>query len=642
MDIPSFHSPLTDNQLNLAKTFAKSCRKSILEMVVNAQSGHPGGSLSTIDYLSILYPFIIGQTGESIIVSNGHISPAIYSTLAEMNYIPKQEVISTFRQINSPYEGHINRHVPGIEYGTGPLGIGVSVASAFATSEKLQGTHQKIYAIMGDGECQEGQVHEMIHYAKHYKLDNLILFVDYNQVQLSGSIKEILNINVEKIFAAGDWNILNIDGHNYQEIWAALSTAQQSAAPTVIIGHTVMGKGVPFMEETGKNHQADWHGKAPAKDHPLLSQTLDHLTLDSKETATLQDFQNHSIKWTPTPHKSPEFLSQNPSINTGTPRRYDTTQLTDPRTAYGNALYDLATENPEVIALSADLKGSVKTDIVSQNLPSQHIECGISEQHMISLAGGLSIKGFVPFASTFGAFMTSRAKDQARVNDINQTNVKMVATHCGLSVGEDGPTHQAIDDKSSFVGFFNTAIIEPADPNQTDSIIRYIASHYGNFYVRMGRHKYPVITKENGEIFFDENYQFQYGKTDLIRNGHDLTILSSGATLYEALLAHQELQKLHPAKSIALINASTFNIFDETLLNSLRETKSLITVEDHNTKSGIFHQLAPLLITHNISLKKVSNLGVTAYQLSGTAQDLYAASEIDATAIIKHAALHLK
>ena len=138
---------------------------------------------------------------------------------------------------------------------------------------------------------------------------------------------------------------------------------------------------------------------------------------------------------------------------------------------------------------------------MKKEFPERHIECGIAEQHMMSASGGLSLLGLVPFCSTFGAFMTSRAKDQARVNDINETNVKMVATHCGLSVGEDGPTHQVIDDISSFAGFFHTKIFEPADPNQCDRMIRAVAAMNGNVYVRMGRAKIPVITKEDGTAF---------------------------------------------------------------------------------------------------------------------------------------------
>src|SRR3989338_5807148 len=128
-NLPALGTELTDEHRAFLSAFSKSCRRSIIEMTANAQSGHPGGSLSSIDYLAALYGFIVSQTGESVVVSNGHISPAIYSVLAELGYIPKDEVVKTFRKIGSIYEGHVTRHVPGVEYGTGPLGIGVSVAT---------------------------------------------------------------------------------------------------------------------------------------------------------------------------------------------------------------------------------------------------------------------------------------------------------------------------------------------------------------------------------------------------------------------------------------------------------------------------------------------------------------------------------
>lgn len=632
MNLPQIGQPLTDDQIKFLETFARSARKSILEMVVNAQSGHPGGSLSSIDYLATIYAFILGQTGEKIVVSNGHISPGVYSTLAEMGYIPKEEAVKTFRKINSIYEGHVTRHVPGVWYGTGPLGIGVSVASAFAQAEKLKRSGQKVFALAGDGECQEGQVHEMIHFAKQHNLNNLILFIDYNKVQLTASLKDIIDIDISKTFEAGHWNVIEVDAHNYQEIWSALDKAYKSDKPVAILGHSIMGQGVDFMEATGKAHMADWHGKAPKPEQ--VEMILEAFTLNPEEEALLENFRKTVVKWHPEPMHNPPLLSEI-KIDTGKPIVYDTQTLTDCRSAYGKALLELAQLNSNIIALTADLKGSVMTQAVSEQLPDQYIECGIAEQHMVSAAGGFSLDGFIPFCSTFGAFMSSRAKDQARVNDINCTNVKMVATHCGLSVGEDGPTHQAIDDSGSFLGMFNTGVIEPADPNQTDRIIRYIASHYGNFYVRMGRHKFPVITKEDGTVFYDENYQYSYGRTDLIRPGSNLTIAATGPMVHEALMARESLKQSHPDLSIEIIAVSSIKKFDETLINSIKKTGKVITVEDHNSISGLGGQLARHLQEHGIVTEVFKMIAPEEYQLSGKADELYKKAGIDADGIVK-------
>lgn len=628
-NLPKLGSPLEQSHLDLLNAFTKSARHSILSMVTNAQSGHPGGSLSTIDYLSTLYAFIIGQTGEKVVVSNGHISPCVYATLAEMGYAPKEEVVQTFRKAGSIYEGHITRHVKGIDYGTGPLGVGVSVASAFALAAKKKGTQDKSYFVMGDGEAQEGQVHEMIHFAKHHKLNNLIGFMDYNKVQLTASIEETLDIDVIKTFEAGHWNVIECNAHDFQDIWKALSEAQNSDSPVMIIGHSIMGQGSAFMQPAGEANKADWHGKAPKPEE--IQEDLQSLTTTPEENSLLEDFRQNHIKFQPEPNPYPELLSP-VEVNTGEPILYTTEELTDCRSAYGKALLDLAKHNKKVVALTADLKGSVMTKFVSAELPEQYIECGIAEQHMVSATGGLSLDGFIPFCSTFGAFISSRAKDQARVNDINYCNTKMVVTHCGLSVGEDGPTHQAIDDMGAFIGHFNTHVIEPADPNQTDRIIRYVASHYGNFYVRMGRHKFPVITKEDGTPFYGKDYVYEYGKSDVIRNGSALTIAASGAGVTEALKAREIL-----GADIEIIAVSSIKKFDQTLLDSIAKTKKVITIEDHNPVSGLGGQLAQYLLKNDIPTDAYHSIGVTEYQLSGKQAELYRMASIDAEAIAEAA-----
>ena len=630
LKIPNLSDRLSEEQIAFLRAFAKSCRHSIIAMLKNSQSGHPGGSLSSIDYLSLLYSYIISQTEEQVIISNGHISPAVYSVLAELNIISKEEVIRDFRKVGSKFEGHITRHVDGINYGTGPLGIGVSVAAGQAWAEKYLETGKNVYVIMGDGEADEGQVHEMMLFAKKYKLDNLILFVDYNQVQLTGSLEETMPIDLPAIFKAEGWHVIQVDGHDYQAMWQALSEANNvEGKPIVIIGKTIMGKGVKGMEEEGVNLKSTWHGKAPKPE--IADEMLKDLNPTIEELSLIEQI-HPLIKWEVKHNKYPELLSEI-NINTGSPTLYDSSTITDCRSAYGKALLDLAKLNKNIVALSADLRGSVMTKFVANELPKQHIECGIAEQHMVSCAGGISLMNFIPFASTFGAFLSSRAKDQARVNDINYTNVKMVATHCGLSVGEDGPTHQAIDDMGSFLGFFNTMIIEPADPNHTDRIIRYIASHYGNFYVRMGRHKFPIITKEDGTPYYDENYKYTYGKSDIIREGSDITIAATGAMVGEALKAYKLLKEKN--LSVEIVAISSIKKFDETIENSVRKTKKLLTVEDHNIQSGLGTTLTAYLSKKAIELKNVKSLGVKEYQLSGTSAQLYDKAGISAQHIAK-------
>lgn len=616
-------------QVQLAQIFAQSCRKTILQMTANAGSGHPGGSLSSIDYLSALYTSVIAQTGEPVFISNGHISPAVYSVLAEMGWVSKKEVIDGFRKKDSKFEGHVTRQVPGIWYGTGPLGIGLSVACGVALGYKLKKNKRTVYAIIGDGEGNEGQIYEAMNFAHKFGLDNLVVAMDYNRVQLSDKTATIMPYNPVEIFKAGGWNVLEINGHNYDDIFEALDIAREkNGSPTFICAETIMGKGVDFMEAEGIQYKATWHGKAPMPEQ--IIHAVEQLQLSADEEKILKNFRK-KIKVTPPVFKPIDFASKN-SIRSGKPKVYTGDVLTDCRSAYGAALVDLATLNKEVVALTADLAGSVKTDGVQKKFPLRHIECGVAEQCMISVSAGLEIAGFVPFCSTFGVFMTSRAKDQARVNDINKTNVKMVATHCGLSVGEDGPTHQAIDDSGSVVGFFNTMQLEPADPNHCDRLVRFIASHAGNAYLRMGRHTIPVLTRDNGKPFFDARYEYYYGRTDVLRTGTSVTIVALGGCVIEAFHAWEVLKTA--GISVEVVVASSIKAFDHTVFDSIKKTKKVLTVEDHNPYSGLGGMLARELLTHGISVERYEMLGVTNYQLSGTAEELYRGAGIDADTIL--------
>jgi len=601
-------------------------------MTTNAASGHPGGSLSCVDYLSLVYAFVISQSGDPIVISNGHISPAVYAVLAEMGYIEKTDVVEGFRKIGTPYEGHVTRHVPGVWYGTGPLGAGISAASGFALAGALKQNKEKVFALVGDGEAEEGQVYEMMHVAAKYKLDNFIVFMDYNEVQLTDNLEKVMPYDPKAHFAAAGWHVIEVDGHDYAAMWNALKEAYDvKGKPVFLLGKTIMGKGVEFMEATGRAHEATWHGKTATQEQ--IQPALDgELSLSEEQKAEIRNFVEKHVSWKPEKPAFPELLSKT-NINAGTPRVYEAGEVGDCRGAYGKALLDLAEANEDVVALTADLAGSVKTDGVKEHIPERHIEVGVAEQQMVSMSGGMSLSGFTPFCSTFGAFMTSRAKDQARVNDINMANVKMVATHCGLSVGEDGPTHQAIDDSGSVLGFFNTMQLEPADPNQCDRMIRFIASHYGNFYVRMGRHKVPVLTKEDGSVLFDVDYEYYYGRCDVLRSGSDVTIAAMGGTVAEALAAWEVLKEKGVSAEVVIV--SSIKEFDEPLFVSLVKTKKLVTVEDHNTHSGLASQLAKALQDKDIVLDASVILGVDAYQLSGKWNELYAAAGIDRGAIVE-------
>ena len=254
--------------ISFLKEKAKEIRKSIVSMITEAKSGHPGGSLSATDILTALYfsemnidpanPKMEGR--DRFILSKGHAAPAIYATLAERGYFSKDELL-TLRKFGSRLQGHPDmKKLPGIEISTGSLGQGLSVANGMALNAKIFNENYRTYIVLGDGEVQEGQIWEAAMTAAHYKLDNLCAFLDSNNLQIDGNVTEIMGVEpLDKKWEAFGWNVIKIDGHNFEEILSALEKAKECKdKPTMILAKTVKGKGVSFMENV-----CGFHGVAP-------------------------------------------------------------------------------------------------------------------------------------------------------------------------------------------------------------------------------------------------------------------------------------------------------------------------------------------------------------------------------------------
>jgi transketolase len=250
---------------------ARDIRKHVVRMVGAASSGHPGGSLSAADIVTVLYfndmnirPDDPGWPDrDRFVLSKGHAAPVLYAALAEAGYFPVDELI-TLRRIDSHLQGHPSiRSTPGVEMSTGSLGQGLSAACGMAIAAKLDGATWRVYALMGDGELEEGQIWEAVMTAAHRRLDNLTAFVDSNRLQIDGPVAEIKSMErIGERFAAFGWHVLEIDGHDIGAIMAALAEAKRiKGRPTVVVAHTVKGKGVSFME-----NQVGWHGTAPKPD----------------------------------------------------------------------------------------------------------------------------------------------------------------------------------------------------------------------------------------------------------------------------------------------------------------------------------------------------------------------------------------
>ncbi len=259
---------MNPTMLNSLKLSAANVRKMALEAVYNAKSGHPGGALSSADILTYLYKVEMNADPNNskdpdrdrFILSKGHASAGLYAILAECGYIPKED-IKTFRKADSYLQGHPDmKGINGVDMSTGSLGQGLSAACGIALAGKYDKKDYRVFALLGDGECEEGQIWEAAMFAAHYKLDNLCAFLDFNGLQIDGDITQVMNPTpFDKKFEAFGWNVVVIDGHSFEEIESALASAKATKGkPTIIIANTTKGKCVSFME-----NQASWHGAAP-------------------------------------------------------------------------------------------------------------------------------------------------------------------------------------------------------------------------------------------------------------------------------------------------------------------------------------------------------------------------------------------
>lgn len=628
----------TEELQTLELTFKRCARRIILSTTL-AGSGHPGGSLSSLSMLLVLYGIAKvdpknprAENRDRIVISQGHISPGVYSVLCEYGFFPEEPFLMEFRRAGSAFAGHVEQAVPGVEWNTGNLGQGLSAACGMAKAIKLKGLDNKVFCLMGDGEQQKGQVIEARRWAVKFGLDNLIVLIDYNKLQIGGDISKVMPQKIKEEILATSWNVIEINGHNYSEIFKALKRAinkevENPKNPTAILAHTIMGKGISFMENDPK-----WHGMALPED--LAKKALEELGFDPKELEILKEKRKSwNISFPHQPHDPLPVKIEIPE-----PIIYSSETKTDCRSAYGKALLKLAEKNnlpnkpPKILGLTCDLESSVKMGEFKKFSPSAFFESGIQEHHTASVSGALSKEGFLVFFSTFGVFAVDEVYNQMRLNSLNKTALKVVSTHLGADVGEDGPTHQCIDYLGLLFNLPDFEIYIPADPNQTDHIIRCIAGRPGNIFVGMGRSKVPIITKENGSPYFDENYQFIPGKADWIRLGKDGVIITYGTMCHYALSTWEILK--NKGIEVSLLNIASIRPFPEEDLLKASEFKNIVVVEDHYVETGLGSKIASFFALKE-RFVKLRLLGLKGPTSSGSPKELFKLAGLDPENIAK-------
>jgi|LakMenEpi03Aug12_release.lakeMendotaPanAssembly.Ray.scaffolds.fasta_scaffold16343_5 transketolase len=618
--------------------FVTQVRRDILRMVHAVNSGHPGGSLGCAEFFTVLYQDLLrrkpgfdmnGHGEDLFFLSNGHISPVFYSVLARSGYFSVSE-LSTFRLINSRLQGHPTTHdnLPGVRIASGSLGQGMSVAIGAAQAKKLNNDNHLIYTLHGDGELQEGQIWESVMYASAKKIDNLIATVDLNGKQIDGTTDEVLYMgDIAAKFKAFDWEVVHIkNGNNIEDIQAGMAQAKSltgQGKPVCVLLHTEMGNGVDFMM-----HTHAWHGKAPNDEQ--LEKALAQNPETLGDYGPLTSNGGTKIHQSATPPyieiKKPYLNIPESGINGLIQNNKDT------RSGFGDGLTELGKTNENVVALCADLIGSLKMDDFKKNHPERFFQIGIAEANMMGIAAGLTIGGKIPFTGTFANFSTGRVYDQIRQSiAYSDKNVKICASHAGLTLGEDGATHQILEDIGLMKMLPGMTVINTCDYNQTKAATIAIAEHHGPVYLRFGR---PVVPN-----FMPADEPFVIGKAITLIEGSDVSIIATGHLVWEALLAAEQLQA--EGISAEVINIHTIKPLDEaTIIQSVSKTKCLVTAEEHNFIGGLGESVSGLL-SRKLPMPQEFVAVNDSFGESGTPAQLMEKYELNAEAIVKKVKLVL-
>lgn len=599
---------------------AQQLRIDSIRCTTAAGSGHPTSSMSAADLMSVLmskylhYDFDNPQNpnNDHLIFSKGHAAPLLYSMYKAAGAISDEELL-TLRKFGSRIEGHPTPVLPWVDVATGSLGqglpIGVGVALVAKYVDKLP---YKVFVVLGDSEMAEGSIWEALDHAAHYKLDNVVGILDCNRLGQRGETELGWNTAAyaERAKAFG-WTPIVIDGHNLEEIDHAFAhaTSANNGQPTLIIAKTLKGKGFSAIE-----NKDGWHGKALPKD--MAEQAIQEINPQARSQAyPVQKPAN--LQPAAEAQKKPVELP-----------RYTVGETQATRKAYGEALRALGAANPDVLAVDAEVSNSTHAEDFGKAYPDRFFEQYIAEQQMVATAVGMSVRHKIPFASTFAAFF-SRAYDFIRMAAISRANIRLVGSHAGVSIGEDGPSQMALEDLAMMRAVYDSTVLYPSDANQTAHLVELMADHPGIVYMRTTREKTPII--------YGPDEVFAVGGSKVVRQSDkdEATIVAAGITLHEALKAYDQLK--NDGIIVRVIDAySVKPIDEETLFVAAEEAgNKIITVEDHWSEGGLGEAVLEAFTERAGSLPEVVKLAVQSMPGSGTPAQLLEEAGISAHHIVQ-------
>ncbi|HEY1510918.1 MAG TPA: transketolase [Solirubrobacteraceae bacterium] len=577
-----------------------------------AGSGHPTSSMSAADLMAVLldgylkldYQHPDDPARDHLIFSKGHASPLYYAILKAAGAITDEELLS-FRRFGSRLEGHPTPRIPPTDVATGSLGQGLPIGVGLAiAAKKLDRLPYRTWVLCGDSEMAEGSIWEAFQHAAWAGLDNLTAIVDVNRL---GQTREtMLGWDMDGYRARAEafgWNAIVIDGHDVEAIDQAFTEAiGTTGRPTVVLAKTKKGRGVKAVED-----QPGKHGKP-----------LDDPEEAIRELGGARDLTVQVAKPEPgTPHRFETEGGELPSWELG--------EEVATRQAYGEALTALGCIRGDVVALDGEVSNSTLSHLFAEAHPDRYFEMFIAEQQMVAAAVGMQVRDWVPFASTFSAFL-ARAYDFIRMAAISRADIRLSGSHAGVSIGEDGPSQMALEDLAAMRAVHGSTVLHPSDANQAARLVAAMADRPGISYIRTLRPKTPVRTAPDEQV--------RIGGSRVVRSSDDdeFTIVACGITVGEAENAADQLES--DGMRVRIIDCYSIKPIDaDTLRAAASDTAGIVTVEDHWPEGGLGDAVLDAL-SEETSRPPLVKLAVGDMPVSGEAAQLLHAAGIDAEAIV--------
>jgi transketolase len=613
-----------NKKTDFLKHKAYRLRRLVLQMTTKAGSGHATSCLSCAEIMAMLFFDVMcfdpdnyeNPNNDRFILSKGHAAPILYAIWHELGKVSQKELFS-YRTLGSSLEGHPTRRFLYTECATGSLGIGLSVGVGESLYAKMESLTYKTFVLLGDSELSEGSIWESVFIAAQYKLDNLVAIIDMNR--LGQSTETMFANHAEKykvLFAACGWHPIVVkNGHDIVLLKQAFAESVSiTGKPVVIIADTIKGYGVTFAEN--KN---GFHGKA--FDEEQLSTILPELETRFSDAVSEPDF-----SWEPLLPPNIAVQKQKKIQLIQKPSELFKEKKIPTRKAFGIVLAELGTLNECVVSLDAEVKNSTYAEIFESAHPNRFFQCFVAEQNMIGSAIGFASRGAVPFVSTFSCFL-SRAFDQIRMAAIGTAAIKIVGSHAGVSIGQDGPSQMGLEDIAMMKTVQNSVIFYPCDAISTAKVMNVMLQYNdGICYLR--------TTREATEVIYNDSHEFELGGFQVLKKSQQdmVVIIAAGVTVFESLKAYEMLQKEEMfVRVIDLYCVKPLNA--ETLTAEIRASNGkVVIVEDHYKDGGIGESIMATLCN---KLFYFEHLGIFEIPTSGSQEEQRRFHQIDAKAIVE-------